>query len=250
MLRSSLLFLICLSILSCSTFRKEDRETALLHLGSGTALLNDGNFPQALSELMAAESLDPDNPTIQNNLGLTYFFRERTDLAETHVRKALKINPNYTDARNNLSRILIERGKYHEAILEARAAINDLTYTNPEKPLINLGVAQFKLAQFENSKKTFQKAVEIQRDNCLAQSYYGRSLFELRDFRRAAEALDRAVGFCQRSQFDEPHYYSALSYFELGLNDKAEARFEELLKLYPQGKYVDKTKTMLDTIKR
>ncbi len=222
----------------------------MLHLGSGTALLSDGNFPQALSELMTAEILDPENPTIQNNLGLTYFFRERTDLAETHVRKALKLNPNYTDARNNLSRILIERGKYNEAILEARAAINDLTYTNPEKPLINLGVAQFKLAQFEISKKTFQKAIEIQRDNCLAQSYYGRSLFELRDFRRAAEALDRAVGFCQRSQFDEPHYYSALSYFELGLNEKAEARFEELLKLYPQGKYVDKTKTMLDTIKR
>jgi type IV pilus assembly protein PilF len=250
MLRKSLLFFILFLSISCSSFRKEDQELSLLHLQSGTALLNEGNYPQALSELLTAESLDPENPTIQNNLGLTYFFRERNDLAESHIRKALKLHPEYTDARNNLSRILIERGKYQEAIQEAQAANNDLTYPNPEKPLINLGLAQFKLRQFEISKKTFQKAVEIQRDNCLAQSYYGRSLFELRDYRRAAEALDRAVGFCQRSQFDEPHYYSALSYFELGLNEKAEARFEELLKLYPQGKYVDKAKSMLDTIQR
>ncbi len=222
----------------------------MLHLQTGTSLLSDGNFPQALSELLIAENLDPENATIQNNLGLVYFFRERTDLAETHLRKALKLLPEYTDARNNLARVLIERGKYNEAIQEAQIANNDLTYPNPEKPLINLGVAQFKLAHFEVAKRNFQKAVEIQRDNCLAQSYYGRTLYELRDYRRAAEALDRAVGFCQRSQFDEPHYYSALSYFELGQNEKAQARFEELLKLYPQGKYVDKAKTMLDTIQR
>ena len=54
-----------------------------------------------------------------------------------------------------------------------------------------------------------------------------------------ADALDRAVSFCQKNLYDEPHYYSALTYFQLGQTAKAESRFEELLKLYPRGQYRD-----------
>lgn len=145
---------------------------------------------------------------------------------------------------------MIERGQYTQAIVEAEKVIEDLTYPAPEKPLINKGSAYFKMNKFKDAKESFLKAVEFQRDNCLANSYYGRSLFELKDYRRAADALDRAVGFCQRSQFDEPHYYSALTYFELGQKEKSEARFEEMIKLYPQGRYIDKAKNMLETIQK
>jgi type IV pilus assembly protein PilF len=235
---------------ACASVSTENEETAKLHLKIGTAHLNNENYPQALSELLTAEELDTENPIIQNNLGLAYFFRERYDLAEIHIRKALKLEPKYSDARNNLSRLLIERGRYEEAIHEATIVTQDLTYINPEKPLINIGMAQFKLRQFDAARKTLQKAIDFQRDNCLAHSFYGRSLFELKDFRRASEALDQAAGFCQRSLFDEPQYYSALSYYQLGDRPKAEARLEGLIKIYPNGKYTDKAKTMLETIRR
>ena len=221
-----------------------------MHLQVGTSQLQSGNYPQALSELLIAEDLDHENPVIQNNLGLAYYMRERVDLAETHVRRALDLKKDYSDARNNLSRVLIERGKYPEALVEAQIVTQDLTYTSPEKPLINMGTAYFKLGQFNEAKKKFHKALEFRRDHCLANSYYGRCLFEMKEFQRAAEALDRAVGFCQKSQFDEPHYYSALAYFELGLREKSEARLEQMIKLYPQGKFIDKAKTMLETIRR
>lgn len=241
-------FLLCAA---CSSFTsRQDEELAKLHLQNGTSQLTNGNFPQALSELLRAESLDSSNPVIQNNLGLAYFFRERPDLAEIHIRKAIKLDSKYTDAYNNLARVLIERGKYPEAAQYAQIAIQDLTYPNPEKPLINLGIAQFKLSQFAAAKRTFQKSLDYQRDNCLAQSYYGRSLFEMKDFKRSSEALDRAASFCQQSQFDEPQYYSALSYYQLGKTQQAESRFEGLIKLYPQGRYYEKAKSMLETIRR
>jgi type IV pilus assembly protein PilF len=238
------------SIVGCANLSTENEEAALLHLKIGTSHLNNDNYPQALSELLTAQELDPSNAIVQNNLGLTYFFRDRFDLAEIHIRKALQLEPKYSDARNNLSRVLIERGRYPEAIKEADAVIQDLTYKSPEKPLINLGMAQFKMGQYEIARKSLQKALDFQRDNCLAQTYYGRTYFEAKDFSRASEALDRAAGFCQRSQFDEPHYYSALSYYQLGDKPKAEARLESLLKLYPNGRYLDKAKTMLETIRR
>jgi len=244
------LFLILFSFIGCTSWVARNKNEALLHLQIGTGALQGGQYPQALSELLTAEQLDGDNPLIQNNLGLAYYFRERPDLAETHLRRALALKPDYTDARNNLSRVLMDRGQYKEAYEQARLASEDLTYPSPEKPLLNMGLALFKIGNYKDAKARFLKSLGYQHDNCLSNNYYGRSLYELKDFTHAAEALDRAVSFCQKNLFDEPHYYSALTYFQLGQKAKAEVRFEELLKLYPNGQYRDKAKEMLDTIRR
>ena len=103
---------------------------------------------------------------------------------------------------------------------------------------------------FNGAKNAFSKAVDFQRDSCEAQNNYGRSLYELKDYRKASDALDRAIGFCQRTQFDEPHYYSALSYYQLGEVDKAKSRLDEVIKFYPNGKYIDKAKGLLETINK
>lgn len=249
-MRIWLVLLLFPIVTSCSLFTSEDKDTAELHLRIGTSYLMNGDYPQALNELLIAESLDPENAVIQNNLGLAYMVRDRYELAENHIRNALKINSSYSDARNNLSKVLIERGQYNEALKEAKKVMEDLTYSFPEKPLINSGIAEFKLGQFSKSRETFLRAIEIQRDNCLAHSYYGRSLYELRDYKKASEALDKAVGFCQRSQFDEPVYYGALSYYQLGDRVKSESRFEQILKMYPNGQYSDKAKSMLEVMRK
>jgi type IV pilus assembly protein PilF len=212
--------------------------------------MESGNYPQALSELLKAEKLDSSSPTIQNSLGLAYYFRQRLDLAEVHLRKAVSLQSTYSEARNNLGRVLSDAGKLDEAIIEFKKVIADLTYVSPERAFTNLGLTQFRLGQYEVAKKTLTKSLEIQRENCLAQSYFGRCFYELKDYRRATETLDRAVGYCQRILFDEPHYYSALSYYQLGQSAKAESRLEELIKLYPDGRYTEKAKSMLETIRR
>jgi type IV pilus assembly protein PilF len=241
---------LCISLAGCETFSTRDSAAAELHLQLGTSQLQDGHYPMALATLKEAERLDPDNPVTQNNLGLTYFFRDRFDLSEEKIRKALKLKPDYSDARNNLARVLIERGQFHEAASQAEKVVADLTYTDPDRAYVNLGIAYFKLNRFSESREALLKAIELQRDNCLAHSYFGRSFFEQKEWKRASEALDRAVGHCMKSQYDEPHYYSALAYYQLGLTKKSEARFMELVKIYPDGKYVQKSKDMLEIIRR
>ena len=221
-----------------------------MHLKIALGHLSSGNQPQALAELLQAEKLDDSNPVIQNNLGLTYFFRDRLELAELHLRNAVDLKPSYSEALNNLGRILIERAKYKEATTEIQKVIDYLTYPTPERAYSNMGLAKFKQSDFEGAKKHFQKSIELQRENCMALTYYGRCFYELKDFKRSAEVLDKAVGFCMKSQYDEPHYYSALSYYQIGQVVKAETRLEELIKLYPDGKYVEKAKTALETMKR
>jgi Tfp pilus assembly protein PilF len=240
--------LVC-TLAGCVSF-SENKEAAELHLKIGQGHLSSGNYPQALAEMISAEKLDPSNPIIQNSLGLSYATRDRLDLAEVHLRRAVELKSNYSEARNNLGRILTERGKYAEAATELQKVLADLTYASPDRAYTNLGIVKFKTSEFELAKKYLQKSLDLQRENCLAQSYYGRCFYELQDYRRSAETLDKAVGYCQRVQYDEPHYYSALSYYQLGQSQKAEARMEELIKLYPDGKYVEKAKTALETMRK
>ena len=242
------ILLACL-ICSCSLMRK-DRELAELHLKVGTSQLESGLHPQALASLLQASKLDPENPIIQNNLGLAYFARERLDLAERHIRMALELDPKYSDARNNLARILIEKAQYESALSELNLVLNDLTYANPAKPLLNAGLAHFFLKRWSTAEKYFRQSLRAEKENCLAQNFLGRTYFETKDFLRSAENLDRAIGLCQKDQFDEPQYYSGLAYFELKQKEKAEARWDELLKLYPNGKYREQTRALLQEMRR
>ncbi len=235
---------------ACGSFSSSDKEAAQLQLQVGTSQLQAGAYPQALSALLRAESLDPDNAVIQNNLGLAYYVRDHFSDAEKHLKKSVKLLPEYTDAHNNLGRTLIELGNFPEALQELETAEKDLTYPTPEKPLLNLGIAYFKMRKFDTAESYLSRAIDLQRDNCLAQSYLGRSYFEQKTFSKATVALDRATSFCQKSQFDEPLYYASISYYQQGQRDLAVGRMEDLLKLYPNGKYRDRAKAMLEVMRR
>lgn len=246
---------ICVAVLAvahlgCATLTREDEERSRLLLRMGVSQMEAGDYPNALRTMLEAEKLNPGDAVIQNNLGLAYFYRDRLDMSEKHLRLALKARPDYTEAVNNLGRILSERGKNAEAIALLRKAQGDLTYPKPAKISLNLGIAFFRHRQYDEAREQFRKTLEYGRDNCLAQSYLGRTHYELKDYKSAAEVLDRAVGFCKASQFDEPHYYSALAFYQLGQREQAESRLEEVTKIYSQGKYTEQAKTLLETIRR
>lgn len=250
MLRVSLFLALLLSLTACTNLGARDPEQAELHLRVGSSLLENGSYPQALSELLQAEKLDPENALVQNNLGLVYFARERNDLAEKHIRRAISLDPTFTEAKNNLGRVLTEKKQYDEARKILTEALQDLTFVTPEKIHLNLGYLDFKQGQYRGAKTQLLKAIEFQRSNCMAQTLYGRTLFELKDFTGAASSLDRAIGFCQRNSPDEAQYYSALSYYQIGETRKAEVRLEEIIKLYSSGKYYDRARSMLETMRK
>lgn len=247
-MRRLALFLLIFSIFGCASWQKDNAEKATLYSQIGTSSFDSGDYPAALRAFLQAEQLDPQNAAVQNNLGLVYFMRERYDLSEKHLRRAVSLQKNFTDARNNLARVLIERGRYEEAEKELKMVLNDLTYNGFGKAYINLGLSYFNQKKYSLAMDAFSKTIDMENDNCVASTYYGRSLFEMKEYSRAANALDRAIGFCQKQLYDEPHYYSALTYYRMGQKSKAVARFEEVIKLYPNGAYRERSKQMLDLI--
>ena len=114
---------------------------------------------------------------------------------------------------------------------------------------MNIGLSYFYEGQYEKSQNYFLKSISANRDNCLAYNYYGRSLIELEDFKKAAKTLDQAIYHCQRTGLDEPHYYSAISLFRLGAKAKAIARLQEGQKLFPNGPNKHKIAEMINLMK-
>jgi len=82
-------------------------------------------YDDALDVLSRAVKLDPNNPEIQNYLGVTLSHKGLRVQAETALRKAVEINPLYAPAHNNLAVIylnqtppmpLLARWHYEKAI--------------------------------------------------------------------------------------------------------------------------------------
>lgn len=229
---------------SCGHSKKRNEE-AQLRLRLGTSLLSQGRYPSALRELLTAEKLNPKNEVVQNNLGLAYFMREQYELAAQHLKKAIDLRPSYSEARNNYARTLIELTRYDQAIQEASLVTADLTYEDPVKAWVNLGLAHFRKGDFAAAKEKLAEAIRLNRNHCLGQTLYGRTLLELTQYQSAARALDNAIVICKPTKFDEPHYYSGLSYYKLGKTSTAIARMEEVIQLYPSGQYAGKAQSLL-----
>lgn len=244
--------LVTLWLLGCASTPSQDEARARMHLQMGTSYLSAGNYPLALRELLEAETLSPNEPIIQNNLALAYLVRERFDLAEKHARRALELRPQYTEARNNLGRILIEARFYDQAISELQIANQDLTYPSPEQTLSNLGLAYLKKGEHASAADSFRRSLKIRRDNCQTLSYYGRALFELKKYSESAVAFDQAVRSCDEAKqaSDEPYYYSGLSYWKLGDRERSLAKLHEVVELFPNGELAGKAKSIIDIINR
>jgi tetratricopeptide (TPR) repeat protein len=67
----------------------------------------EGNYDAALDALDRAAKLDPQNPQVQNFLGVALAQKGLRTQAETAFRKAVEIDPEYGDAHKNLAIIYL-----------------------------------------------------------------------------------------------------------------------------------------------
>lgn len=245
------LALMTYCLVSCKTMRtSEQQETAELHMQIAISYIQKDNLPTALKELLIAEDLAPGNAAVQSNLGLVYFLRERFELSERHYLSAIKFRPDFTEAKNNLARVYIENDQLRQAEPLLKEALKDLTFTDFSSVYANYGILEFKKKRYPQAKTYLKKALEADRENCMSHVYLGRANLELNELSLAIDELEKGIAFCSPAGIDEAHYYAALAFFRNNQRDRAMVRFEELIKLFPNGKNNEKSKKMLLLIKK
>lgn len=234
--------------IGCISTSHPKAERARLHLEIGDSHLQANRLPQALQSFLEAEKLAPNDYQVQRALGITYMARERYDLAEKHFKKAISENPQSTLSRNDLTQLYLQQKKFKLAEELLHVSLADLTFPQPDRTYYLYGYLKFETGEFRAALTQLEKSIKFNKSDCFSQNYFGRTLFELERYSEASNALDQAVGLCKQNGFDEPHYFSALAYYRIGESDKSRARFQEITKFYPDGKYREKAKAMLDVL--
>lgn len=158
------LFITIIFLTSCasqSVNPVEKKEIALATQRVGEGFYNTGNYSLALKNLLEAYETIPDDPYLNNSLGLVYLAKNRYDLAETHLRKAVELKKDYVDAKNNLGAAYLKQEKWSLAIECFENVSKNLIYAYPEIPFSNLGWAYFHQKKYEESISYFNKSLEI-----------------------------------------------------------------------------------------
>lgn len=244
-----LIYILAISFFTSCASNNKSQQTAAYKVEIANSFMKGKNYPAALKELISAEQDDPKNPQVQEFLGHVYLARERFELAEKHYLKALDLDPNFTDVRNSLARLYIETGRLNKSEEYLKAAMNDLTYIPYHRTLANYGILEFKRKSFSKAADYFKKSLEKDRDNCDTNVYLGRSYLEGNDIDISIQQLEKSISFCSQVDSDAAHYYSAIALYRKNEVARAQTRFEELVKLYPDGFHNEKARKMLSLIK-
>jgi len=162
-----------------------------------------------------------DSAIIWNKIGIAYHQMLQLDTARKNYEKAIKLNPHYSEAINNLGTVYYAHKNFRKAITYYKRALK----VSPESASVysNLGTAYFARKKYKEAADAYQTALSLDKDVFEHKGTYGVLLEE-----RSVE---------ERAKF---HFYLAQTYAKAGMNDRA---LQYIRKALEEG-FKDKKKLM------
>lgn len=142
----------------------------------GIGYLRQGDYNRAKANLRKAMAIDSKSPLVHTTFGLIFQLEGEKELSEEHYRKAIKYDPNFSQARNNYGAFLFVEGRYDEAIVQLQAAAKDRFYPKRAQVFENLGVCYLRIGESVKAEDAFIRAIGLN----ISQ---GRALLELSSIR-------------------------------------------------------------------
>jgi tetratricopeptide (TPR) repeat protein len=144
----------------------------------------------------------PSSPVIANKIGIAFHQLLQLDLAKKNYERAIKLDPKYSEAINNLGTIYYAQKSYRRAIgLYKRS----LRYSQPSASVYaNLGAAYFARKDLKQAMEWYEAALKLDPDVFEHHSTFGTLMQE-----RTVE---------ERAMF---HLYLAKMYAKSGADDRA-----------------------------
>jgi tetratricopeptide (TPR) repeat protein len=144
----------------------------------------------------------PPSAVIWNKIGIAYHQLTQLDIARKHYQRALKLNPKYAEALNNLGTVHYAKRSYRRAVNQYKKALK--LAPNSASIYSNLGTAYFARKKYKDAFQAYQMALSLDPEVFEHRSSYGVMLQE-----RSVE---------ERAKF---HYYLAKTYANAGIFDRA-----------------------------
>lgn len=155
------LFLL-MSMVSCATLATESAmQNSDGRYKMGVGYYSEGKVQQAFVEFQQAYELNPQNKEVLYAIGIIYLRDfDETAKAIDFFQRAVKIDPDYSDAYNNLGYAHAKIGKFDAAIPFYKKAVSNLFYATPEKAYVNMGKAYYRLGRYEEAALAYKEAIK------------------------------------------------------------------------------------------
>ncbi|MCB5184146.1 type IV pilus biogenesis/stability protein PilW [Methylobacillus gramineus] len=167
------------------------RERARVHTELGAGYYAQNQIAVALEEFQDAARIDPTYAPAQNGLGLVYGTLREDVKADTAFKKALQLEPNSSETRNNYGSFLCSRNRIDESIIQFSEAVKNPLYVTPGVAYMNAGTCLLRKRDTKNAELYLQHALQIQPQLFqagyqLAVIAYGRGQYDMaRNYLRA-----------------------------------------------------------------
>jgi tetratricopeptide (TPR) repeat protein len=201
-----------------------------------------GKAEPFLAEIVAETKLE--FADVFDMLGVIYHQQGRLNDAEAMFKRALKINPNYTEAALNLAVTCNDLGKYADAKeIYGRALMNSKSAPKQLDPYAkgkianmhaDVGSAYHDVGQYVDAVREYEKALALCPSFHDIRTRLGTTLREM-------GSLVAATREFERIRHDNPKYSPArvnlgLTYYTMGRRADALAEWQQILGLEPTNK--------------
>ncbi len=221
----------------CASKQKTPAEKALdVHYNYGTEFLMNKNYTEAITQLLKAVEIAPENPEVHNNLGMAYYFKGEKASAERHIRRALALDAKNTDARNNLASLRFEAGDLAEAERLYKECLKDLTYEKQARVYFNLSLIAQRQGNRANTESYLRLSLKEDDSYCPAWFQLGQFEYQARDLKQALKNFREAgMGMCANDP--APLYWQGVVLGEMGDTLAARMKFDELETRFPRTSF-------------
>ncbi|MGH9843748.1 MAG: tetratricopeptide repeat protein [Blastocatellia bacterium] len=183
------------------------------------------------TELTKAKDLDPNDAETAYFLSRFYYTQNRFYQAISEAELAIKLNPGYVKAFDNLGLCYEGLGEKEKAIeyYPQAIALNEKQAGKDEWPYINLGRLLAQKTQLAEAVSYLKRAVAINPASAMARYQLGSALVKLS---RHGEAVDEFIASARLDEsYPDPHYQLSLVYRKLGRTGDANREMEIFKKL-------------------
>jgi type IV pilus assembly protein PilF len=167
----------------------KDQMEALLGLGVG--YIRNREYGRAKENLTKALALDPDSAQAHNLFGLLFQLEGEADLADDYFRRAIRLDPKFSMARNNYGAFLFEQGRYLEAINQLQICAEDRLYGARSQVFENLGVSYQRLGRTVEAEAAFVKSLQLNQEQPRALLELAEIRFQQRTYTEANQLFQR-----------------------------------------------------------
>jgi len=240
------LILLLLMLSACATSQAVQKK-ASYHYQMGLSYLGENNITGALVELTEAEKYDSDNPDLQFNLGRAYFLKEHYDIAEQKFIRALKLKPEFSEARLNLGLVYLQLKRWDEAVFQFKLVTEDIFYQNHDLAAVNLGIAYMNKGEYGRALVTLRSVVENDPRNPIAKVYLGQVYLKADKVELAIMEFNNALKI--NKNYANAYYNLGLAHMKNRDNKAALAAFREVVRISPESELGRQSREYLDLLK-